>query len=303
MSKLSRLLHLPRLSRRLASAIGLGLGLVLGGAPAWAQSDVWGWVDDHGTAHMAGSRIDPRYQLLFRAGQSFDSRDMGRAGSGSGADTAHGVAVPPERLRTLVEISPGMKAVARQLRDASRTAGLDFELLQALIAAESGFNAAAVSPRGAVGLMQLMPATAQRYGVVADERRQVADKLADPGVNIRAGTRYLRYLVDLFPGRLELALAAYNAGEGAVQRAGNRIPNYPETQNYVKTVMQLYQSLKPGGNLLAAPVRVRMEIPVILPDTTSGAFEALSPSTPSSAASPSSLSSPSSAPLANLPLR
>lgn len=263
---------LPRLLRRLVTVIGLGLAL--GGGSAWAQSDVWGWVDDHGTAHMAGSRIDPRYQLLFRAGQSFDSRDIGNAGT----DTAHGVAVAPERLRTLVEISPGMKAVARQLRDASRTVGLDFELLQALIAAESGFNAGAVSPRGAVGLMQLMPATAQRYGVVADERRQVADKLADPGVNIRAGTRYLRYLVDLFPGRLELALAAYNAGEGAVQRAGNRIPNYPETQNYVKTVMQLYQSLKPGGNLRAAPVRVRMEIPVILPDTTSGAFEPLSPS-------------------------
>jgi len=283
---------LPLPLRRLATAFGPGLCLcvALGSAPALAQSDVWGWVDDHGTAHMAGSRIDPRYQLLFRAGQSFDSRDMGNAG----ADTAHGVAVAPERLRTLVEISPGMKAVARQLRDASRTVGLDFELLQALIAAESGFNAGAVSPRGAVGLMQLMPATAQRYGVVADERRQVADKLVDPGVNIRAGTRYLRYLVDLFPGRLELALAAYNAGEGAVQRAGNRIPNYPETQNYVKTVMQLYQSLKPGGNLRAAPVRVRMEIPVILPDTTSGAFEALSPSY---------TSSPSSAHTANLPLR
>ncbi|MCZ2496284.1 transglycosylase SLT domain-containing protein [Xylophilus sp. Kf1] len=260
------------------------LGAALGGVPAWAQSDVWGWVDDHGTAHMAGSRIDPRYQLLFRAGQSFDSRDMGNAGSG----TAHGVAVAPERLRTLVEISPGMKAVARQLREASLAAGLDFELLQALIAAESGFNAGAVSPRGAVGLMQLMPATARQYGVVADARREVADKLVDPATNIRAGTRYLRYLVDLFPGRLELALAAYNAGEGAVQRAGNRIPNYPETQNYVKTVMQLYQSLKPGGNLRAAPVRVRMEIPVLLPDTTSGAFEA-----------PSS----SSAPVANQPIR
>lgn len=291
MPELSRLLRRIRRIRRIASVIGLGLSLVLGSASVRAQSDVWGWVDDHGTAHMAASRIDLRYQLLFRAGQSFDSADIGKAGS----DTAHGVAVAPERLRTLVEISPGMKAVARQLRDASRTVGLDFELLQALIAAESGFNASAVSPRGAVGLMQLMPATAQRYGVTADERRQVADKLADPGINIRAGTRYLRYLVDLFPGRLELALAAYNAGEGTVQRAGNRIPNYPETQNYVKTVMQLYQSLKPGGNLLAAPVRVRMEIPVIRPDTRSGAFD-----TPSLASSESSLFSASTA---NLPLR
>jgi soluble lytic murein transglycosylase-like protein len=70
--------------------------------------------------------------------------------------------------------------------------------------------------------------------------RPAGEEAGRPATNIRAGTRYLRDLLDLFPGQLELALAAYNAGEGAVQRAGNRIPNYRETQNYVKTVLQLY---------------------------------------------------------------
>ncbi len=244
------------LARRLRLLVA-ALGLALPAAASWAQADVWGFVDSQGTAHFAAERIDPRYQLFFRAGQSYDTHDL----PGTDGATPHGAGVRPERLRTLIEISPGMKAVARHLRETATTAGLDFELLQALIATESGFDAAAVSPRGAVGLMQLMPATAQRWGVSADARKPLADKLTDPLTNIRAGTRYLRYLVDLFPGRLELALAAYNAGEGAVQRAGNRIPNYPETQNYVKTVMQLYQSLKPGVGARVVPLRVRMEIP------------------------------------------
>ena len=264
--------RLARSLRRAFAVCGLGMAL-LGSGAARAQSDVWGWVDDQGTAHMATSRVDPRYQLLFRAGQSFDSRDLGKVGGA----TPHGATAAPERLRTLIEISPGMKAVSRQLRDAAGRAGLDFELLQALIAAESGFDRFAVSPRGAVGLMQLMPTTAVRWGVTGDKQKPVADKLTDPVVNIQAGTRYLRHLVDRFPGRLELALAAYNAGEGTVQRAGNRIPDYPETQNYVKTVMQLYRSLKPGGNLRAPPVRVRMEIPVIVPDTESEALSQLIP--------------------------
>jgi soluble lytic murein transglycosylase-like protein len=121
-----------------------------------------------------------------------------------------------------------------------------------------------VSPKGAVGLMQIMPATAERYGVTADKKTPVEKKLTDPRTNIKTGTRYLRYLLDLFPGRLELALAAYNAGEGAVQRAGNQIPNYRETQNYVKTVMQLYAMLRPPSMMGSgrSPGRVRMELPV-----------------------------------------
>ena len=168
-----------------------------------------------------------------------------------------------------LENSPRYKAVQQLLKDAAHTHGLDHELLQALIAAESGFDAQAVSPKGAVGLMQLMVATASRYGVRADRQGDIAHKLTDPLTNLRAGSRYLRDLIALFPGRLDLAVAAYNAGEGAVQRAGNKVPNYPETQNYVKTVLQLYAFLKPPVPAktsepvavpAAPPQRVRMEM-------------------------------------------
>jgi soluble lytic murein transglycosylase-like protein len=166
--------------------------------------------------------------------------------------------------------SPRYKAVQHLLKEAAQTHRLEPELLQALIAAESGFDTQAVSPKGAVGLMQLMAPTAARYGVKSDRRSSIAQKLTDPAVNLRAGTRYLRDLMTMFPGRLDLALAAYNAGEGAVQRAGNKIPNYPETQNYVKTVLQLYAFLKPqvlsqadvppAAGVAVVPGRVRMEM-------------------------------------------
>ena len=108
-----------------------------------------------------------------------------------------------------------------------------------------GLPMADLVQEGAVGLMQVMPATAARFGVAADRTASIEKKLADPRTNLNTGSRYLRYLFNLFPGQLELVLAAYNAGEAAVQRAGNAIPNYRETQNYVKTVMQLYRLLKP----------------------------------------------------------
>jgi hypothetical protein len=100
--------------------------------------------------------------------------------------------------------------------------------------------------------------------VTGDKKLTVEKKLTDPRTNIKTGSRYLRYLLDLFPGQLELALAAYNAGEGAVQRAGNRIPDFRETQNYVKTVMQLYTMLKPPAMTAVGrlPGRVHMELPV-----------------------------------------
>jgi soluble lytic murein transglycosylase-like protein len=102
------------------------------------------------------------------------------------------------------------------------------DLIHAVISAESNYDARAVSPRGARGLMQLMPATARRFG------------LADPFVerdNVYAGARYLKWLLDYFSGDLELALAGYNAGEQAVVRAGRKIPQYPETQAYVRRVI------------------------------------------------------------------
>ena len=166
----------------------------------------------------------------------------------------------PPKLIAFFEVSPSYKQVKHHIREASSRHGIDYELLQALIATESGFDAAAMSPKGAIGLMQVIPATAERFGVSGDARTPVQKKLVDPRVNIRTGARYLRYLIDLFPGQIELALAAYNAGEGAVQRAGNRIPNYRETQNYVRTVMQLYTMLKPPQVVAErrAPTRVRV---------------------------------------------
>jgi hypothetical protein len=223
-----------------------------------AHAEVWGYVDERGVAHFAAEKIDDRYQLFFRGGESFDTS--------RGVNMPREVAVPTAapKLIAFFEISPSYKQVKHHLREASKANDVDYELLKALIATESGFDAAAVSPKGAVGLMQVMPATAQRYGVTGDAKVPVGKKLADPRTNIKTGTRYLRYLLDLFPGRLELALAAYNAGEGAVQRAGNRIPNYRETQNYVKTVMQLYAMLKPPSAVIGGvrvPGRVRMELP------------------------------------------
>lgn len=236
----------------------LALGAAL--APS-ARADVWAYVDANGVAHFTTEQQDERYELFFRDGES-----PGAETSLKKKGTPRPVAVPtaPARLIAFFEISPSYKQVRHHLREASRTHGIDFELLQALIATESGFNAGAVSPKGAVGLMQVMPATARRYGVSAGQNASVEKKLADPRTNIRAGARYLRHLLNLFPGRTDLALAAYNAGEGAVQRAGNRIPNYRETQNYVKTVLQLHALLKPPSLVTAGGHfgnRVRMVLP------------------------------------------
>lgn len=242
----------------LRSLLG-GLLLLIGALPGAARADVWGYIDDKGTAHFAVEKVDERYQLFYRGGESFDTA-RGIAGSAPVATPA-----APSRLLAFFEAAPGYGQVRKHLHDASAAHGVDYELLQALVATESGFDSAAVSPKGAIGLMQVLPATAERYGLVADRKATLEKKLSDPRTNIRTGTRYLSYLLHLFPGRLDLALAAYNAGEGAVQRAGNRIPNFRETQNYVKTVMQLYGVLKPAtvqAKAGTAPVRIRMELPV-----------------------------------------
>jgi soluble lytic murein transglycosylase-like protein len=121
---------------------------------------------------------------------------------------------------------------AAQVHAAARETELEPALIHAVISAESGYNPSARSPAGAVGLMQLMPQTAARY--------QVKDSL-DPAANIRGGTRYLRDLLKMFDNDLSLALAAYNAGEHAVIRHGNRIPPYRETARYVPRVLAYYR--------------------------------------------------------------
>jgi soluble lytic murein transglycosylase-like protein len=108
---------------------------------------------------------------------------------------------------------------------------VDARLLHAVIQAESAYNPLAVSSAGAVGLMQLMPDTARRYGVV--DRR-------DAEQNIDGGTRYLKDLLARFNSNMRLAVAGYNAGEGAVMKYNNTVPPYPETQNYVQQVLSLY---------------------------------------------------------------
>jgi soluble lytic murein transglycosylase-like protein len=111
---------------------------------------------------------------------------------------------------------------------------VDPKLVHAVIQTESAYNAGAVSSAGAVGLMQLMPDTARRYGV--DDRR-------DPLQNVDGGTHYLRDLIEMFSPNLELAVAAYNAGENAVIKYNYQIPPYPETRNYVKQVLAAYNRL------------------------------------------------------------
>ena len=275
---LNQLCFLERLARHCTLCLAAAV-LCLGAAHS-AHADVWGYVDAKGVAHFSAEKLDERYELYYKGGQSFSTQEGLPApvpaanpiqpvtGAASGPQRGTVTSKITPKLLLFFEVSPNFKAVKHHLREASATNKIDFELLQALIATESGFDTHAVSPKGAVGLMQLMPPTAQRYGVQADAKTTIEKKLVDPKTNIKAGSRYLRDLLAMFPGKPELALAAYNAGEGAVKRFGNKIPPYPETQNYVTTVMQIYTYLKPPVLVaiatkppeVKAPVRVRMEI-------------------------------------------
>ncbi len=126
--------------------------------------------------------------------------------------------------------------------------GVDPYLVYCVMHQESRFSATATSHAGAQGLMQLMPGTAARYGVTNPY---------DPAQNIQAGTRYLRDLLRLFNGRVDLALAGYNAGEGAVMKYGNRIPPYRETQNYVRTIGTRYAQSGGSGVTLTTKTEAR----------------------------------------------
>lgn len=144
---------------------------------------------------------------------------------------------------------PGNRLAALIDRHASRV-GLDPKLVQAVIQVESGYNPRALSNKGAMGLMQLMPDTAQELAV--------ADPY-DVDQNLRGGTHYLRQMLDLFDGRVELALAGYDAGPGAVQRYGG-IPPYDETVDYVRSVLGLYRGLDVSADIEGAIRRA----PVVL---------------------------------------
>lgn len=267
-------------SRRTLAALAAACALC--GLVRPAHADLWAFVDERGITHFAAEALDERYRLYFR-GALYDSTDQGLNPPmvpSEAAPDGDGDAVQrlqaQTRLQSFFDISPRYKSVRSHLRKAADHTGVDYDLLKAVIAVESGFDAQAVSPKGAVGLMQLMPATAQRFGVAASRQRSVQQQLADPAVNVPAGARYLNHLMDLFPGRLDLVLAAYNAGEGAVRRAGHAIPAFQETRNYVKAVLGIYEQLQGGRQRAGAAVpataarsgatpRLRMTLPTGLP--------------------------------------
>lgn len=185
------------------------LGLLLALAVVPARADVYARVAEDGTLFLT-------------------DRDPGGATRIVASDSDSAVALPHAKAPQLSEA----------ILAASVRHGLDPLLVHAIIRVESGYDARAVSRKGAAGLMQLMPGTARRY--------DVADRF-DPGANIEGGVRYLRDLFALFGGDQRLTLAAYNAGEGAVLRHGRRIPPYRESQAYVERVEAIYAGLHRGA--------------------------------------------------------
>jgi soluble lytic murein transglycosylase-like protein len=148
--------------------------------------------------------------------------------SATAAEPAAKASPPPLRIAQKVRYDKLVEKVAR-------TYGLDSALLHAVISVESRYRSDAVSRRGAVGLMQLMPRTAKHYGV--------ADPL-DPLQNLHGGAKYLRYLLKTYKNDVSLALAAYNSGETAVAKYGNQIPPYRETKQYVPRVLGFYNKYR-----------------------------------------------------------
>ena len=136
---------------------------------------------------------------------------------------------------SLAGYTTGNSAVDSFIVDAGRRHSVDPLLLYSIMHQESTFKARAMSHKGARGLMQLMPGTAARFGVTS---------IWDPKQNIEGGTRYMRWLLDKFNGNISLALAGYNAGEGAVMKYGNRIPPYSETQEYVRRISKRYALIR-----------------------------------------------------------
>ncbi|MHB8534689.1 MAG: lytic transglycosylase domain-containing protein [Sulfuricaulis sp.] len=186
-------------------------------AAAQAQADIYAFADSQGIIHFTNMPSDPRYRSMTR----LHYRASGHRRVPSSPAYRH----DPGRFRPLVE-------------QAAREHGIDSALLRAVIATESDYDPRAISPRGAVGLMQLMPDTARRYGV---------RDIYDPAENIQGGAKYLRALMTRFHDDLTLTLAAYNAGEDAIVQYGNRVPPYRETLLYVPRVMHLYRQYRRGG--------------------------------------------------------
>lgn len=192
----------------------LAISLLIALSSTSACADIYGFVDRNGVHNYTDIPSDPRAKLLWRD-----------------PNGPKGIEIPTQPV--LDYFIPAH--LEREIDAAARAQTLDPNLLKAVIAIESRFNPRARSPKGAMGLMQLMPATARRYGVAnAYDARQ----------NLRGGARYLRDLLAMFNNDTRLALAAFNAGENAVIRYGRTIPPYPETRHYVPAVLAQMASLK-----------------------------------------------------------
>lgn len=180
-------------------------------APALALADIYAFTDADGVEHFSNVPQDDRYQLVLASEKDQES-------------------APKSAVSRALLASSAYDPIIEQ---AAASQQVESDLLRAVIAVESNFNARAKSPKGARGLMQLMPGTAQRYG---------ASDIFDPSQNIHAGAGYLRDLLRRYENNMELALAAYNAGEKAVDRYGKQIPPFRETRDYVPKVLRFYRA-------------------------------------------------------------
>lgn len=185
---------------------------------------------DAGTAHSSAYRLSVENQAAFRFV------------SGTAAPS------PEPAKEPSVPVHLAHLPFAAEIDSAARRVAIDPALVHALIYVESRYNPGARSPKGAIGLMQVLPETASRFGINDPGRSPVA--------NLAAGTRYLSELMELFGNRLDLVLAAYNAGENAVIRYGNRIPPFPETRQYVPAVLAKYREWQELSPVTAAVATV-----------------------------------------------
>ncbi len=197
---------------QLIIAIIFLIHLVLLAGPSFAG--IYRWVDERGVIHFTNCPRDPQFKLYIRESKDDVGGEENRA------------SVPPVRDQSQFD---------SLIEEFSKKHNVDFALVKAMIKAESGFNPLAVSRKGAKGLMQLMPETAQRMNV---------GNIFNPRENIDGGVRYFRYLLSIFNEDLRLSLAAYNAGENIVSELRS-IPPYRETVDYVRKVLNYYQSYKP----------------------------------------------------------
>jgi soluble lytic murein transglycosylase-like protein len=198
--------------------------------PFAAQADVFEYIDEAGITHYADTLINNSYVLIIKSELPItESTQLSTLNTASSDDNLTDSLTSPSPILFLAP--PQLLA---QIAQSAQNNHLDSELIHAVMHVESAYKTKAKSHKGAQGLMQLMPATAYRLGV---------KNIYDPTQNIEGGAKYLRELLTLFDNDTTLAIAAYNAGENAVIRHGNKIPPYKETQAYVPKVLNIYKAL------------------------------------------------------------